>query len=1007
MAPNGSAAPAVKVPILLVDDQPANLLALEAVLEAPGYELVTARSGAEAIDKVARTEFAAVLLDIQMPDLDGYETARRIKELPNGRDIPIVFVTAIYRESEDIRRGYAVGALDYFGKPFDPEVLRAKIGIYARLYTSRQIGHAPAAPRDPAEPDFHVLFESVPGLYLVLSPELRIVAVSDRYLEATMTRRADLLGRHMFEAFPDNPDDPASSGVRNLRASLARVQGGCDSDAMPLQKYDIRRPEAEGGGFTERYWSPLNSAVRGPDGALRYIIHRVEDVTEFVHLKRARSEQEQLTQVLRTKADSQEAEIYARAREAAEASRKLKEANAELVALYARAKELEQLKTDFFANISHELRTPLTLILGPAQRLLADADLAAEWRESVELIARNARALLKHVNDLLDVSRLDAKKLALHYARVDVAELVWRTAANFEAIASERAVTFGVDVAGPLVVEIDADRVQRVLVNLLSNALKFTPPGGTIRCSLRAHDDGTFTIEVADSGRGIAREDRDAAFERFRQVSSGPTRAFGGTGLGLAIVRDLVELHRGTVHIEDAPEGGALFLVKIPSSAPETATVQVAVPLSAPGGDASAELALDDLRAKTDSFTSDQGGERPLILIVEDHPEMNRFICETLSPRYRIETAFDGKRGLEMARALRPDLIVTDIMMPIMSGDQLVRALRESADMDAVPILVLSAKADDELRVDLLAHGAQDYIVKPFDPAELRARVANLVTVKRARDVLSRELATNVADLERLAAEVTRRKRELETALDSMRVARDHAERGSQLKSNFLRVVSHELRTPLSSLTLQLERIRLDEHELDEGRRRLLARMLVQTKRLQELIEGLLTYARIESDRLTTAPQRFDLREVARACVDEVRLMAREKGIDVRLAPSAEIEITTDPTLLHLILVNLLSNAVKFTEKGQVEVSIARTNGTSKVVVRDTGPGIRPEDRARIFEPFEQVAHVREKHLAGVGLGLAIVRDVAHALGGNVDLESELGRGSTFTVVLPNELTAP
>jgi PAS domain-containing protein len=171
-------------------------------------------------------------------------------------------------------------------------------------------------------PDFRALFESAPGLYLVLTPDFTIVAVSDAYLSATMTKRKEILGLGIFEVFPDNPDDSHATGVRNLQASLNRVRQHRAPDTMPLQKYDIRRPQSEGGGFEERYWSPVNSPVLGKNNELAYIIHRVEDVTEFVLLKQLGTEQQRLTEQLRTRADHMEAEVYLRARQLEEANRK-------------------------------------------------------------------------------------------------------------------------------------------------------------------------------------------------------------------------------------------------------------------------------------------------------------------------------------------------------------------------------------------------------------------------------------------------------------------------------------------------------------------------------------------------------------------------------------------------------------------------------------------------------------------------------------------------------------
>src|SRR5581483_3040357 len=210
--------------------------------------------------------------------------------------------------------------------------------------SEKTISNQPA-PAPASQPDFRALFESAPGLYLVLAPDLKIVAASDGYLRATMTQRQAILGRGIFEVFPDNPDDPTATGVRNFSTSLERVLRDRAPDVMAVQKYDIRRPDAEGGGFEERYWSPVNSPVFGPGGEVAFVIHRVEDVTEFVRLKRRGVEQDKLAQEMRVRAEQMEAEIFLRAQELQEANRQLRQANDELGRMKAELERRVQERT--------------------------------------------------------------------------------------------------------------------------------------------------------------------------------------------------------------------------------------------------------------------------------------------------------------------------------------------------------------------------------------------------------------------------------------------------------------------------------------------------------------------------------------------------------------------------------------------------------------------------------------------------------------------------------------
>ena len=589
-------------------------------------------------------------------------------------------------------------------------------------------------------PDFQALFEKAPGLYLVLDPDLVIVAASDAYLAATMTQRDVIVGRPLFEAFPDNPDDPATEGVRNLKASLTRVVRERRHDAMSVQKYDVQRPESEGGGFEERFWSPHNSPVLDDDGTLAYIIHQVLDVTDFIRLERERERERPLENA---RLDAMEADVVRRAREVADAGRALKEANEQLEVLYERSQELDRLKTQFFSNVSHELRTPLALILAPAERVLADADLAPgdPARRDLEVILRNARVLLAHVNDLLDTSKIEAAKLELEYAEFDLANLVRIVANSFETLAVDRDVHFVVVAPEDEVpAQVDPGRVQQVLLNLLSNAFKFTPADGTVRIELHnATGTDAVRVEVADSGPGISPDHRDAVFERFHQLESA-SRMRTGTGLGLHIARELVVLHGGSIGVADAPEGGALFVVELPAQAPAGTAVRTETDVMLEAG-VTTLLAGHPLRQAPDEDTDDAAALQDdagtaRVLVVEDNEDMNRFVCEALAPEYEVHAALNGRVGVEVARAVKPDLIICDFMMPEMSGDELVRAVRADPEIDGTPILILTARNDSTARIDVLRAGANDYLLKPFFQPELRARADNLVKVKQSERTL-------------------------------------------------------------------------------------------------------------------------------------------------------------------------------------------------------------------------------------------------------------------------------
>src|SRR5262245_26794916 len=309
----------------------------------------------------------------------------------------------------------------------------------------------------------------------------------------------------------------------------------------------------------------------------------------------------------------------------------------------ARLAELDHVKSIFLANISHELRTPLALILGPTEKWISSGQLNEEQHRDLDVVMRNARSLLKTVNDLLDVSKLEAGKLTPGYARADLAKIVRLTCALFEGIARERGVDYSVVVPDALVAEVDPEMIQRVLINLLSNAFKFGADGGRISCVLERAGNNAI-LQVQDNGPGIPIGMRERIFERFIQVENDATRRHGGTGLGLAIVREFVELHRGAIRETTPAGGGALFVVTIPLFAPAD-TLVGATPKHEFGSPGAAASFLEELRTPrlpVETVATDSA-KQGTVLVVEDNPEMNQFIVDTLRGEYNVISALDGK----------------------------------------------------------------------------------------------------------------------------------------------------------------------------------------------------------------------------------------------------------------------------------------------------------------------------------------------------------------------------
>jgi len=438
--------------------------------------------------------------------------------------------------------------------------------------------------------------------------------------------------------------------------------------------------------------------------------------------------------------------------------------NEELQRLLARIQLLDSTKSTFFANVSHELRTPLSLILGPTESLLSNGtNLSEAQRQDLEVVHRNASTLLRHVNALLDLAKVDAGKMVLNFVRIDLVSLIRAAAAHFDAVARQRSISYSIETPTTLVAEVDPEKIERVVLNLLSNAFKFTPSGGRIRCTLELISDERALLVVQDSGPGIPIESRSEIFERFHQ-SKPFSPDMQGTGLGLSIAKDFVDLHGGTISTTDAPGGGALFQIEIPRHAVPGTYVRIATddPYESTN-DVPAEEPVRHPERPKDHAAASRQENLPTILVVEDNIDMMRFITETLRDNYRILCARDGSQALGIAfSATPPDVIVTDLMMPVLDGDQLISQLRSHRNLGNIPVLVLSARADDTLKLRLLAESVQDYVTKPFSPHELRARVRNLVMMKLARDALQMELTSQSDDISLLTRQLIDDRRSLQ-----------------------------------------------------------------------------------------------------------------------------------------------------------------------------------------------------------------------------------------------------
>ncbi len=411
-----------------------------------------------------------------------------------------------------------------------------------------------------------------------------------------------------------------------------------------------------------------------------------------------------------------------------------------------KAREVDTLKTQFFSNISHEFRTPLTLILGPIERLRSMVS-SREALQTVDVMERNGQRLQRLINQLLDLSRLDSGRMELQPSDQELVAFLKGIWAHFEQAGKDRSITYSMNTdCEHYWTSFDRDKLEKAIFNLLSNAFKFTEAGGRIMLELKTDVDDGVEIRVSDTGRGIPQEQLTQIFDRFYQADATLNRKHEGSGIGLALARQFVELHDGTIGVESKEGQGSTFTIELPleelSEAPAENELLHGVLIESPTSFStigSKQHNLEGLTTKND--------DRSLVLVIDDNPDMRQYLWNVLSDNYKVLEAVDGLHGRKLAFKEIPDLIVSDIMMPGLDGQELCQQLKQDERTSHIPIILLTARAGEKAKLQGLETGADDYITKPFSPEELKARVKNLIALRhKLRTKYSGQFAFDIAE---------------------------------------------------------------------------------------------------------------------------------------------------------------------------------------------------------------------------------------------------------------------
>ncbi len=678
----------------------------------------------------------------------------------------------------------------------------------------------------------------------------------------------------------------------------------------------------------------------------------------------------------------------------------LEESNQKLV-------ELDQIKSRFFANISHELRTPLTLLLAPLETLMQkfNRSFDADTREVLSTMHSNGMRLLKLINDLLDLVRLESGRLEVKHESLNVVDFVKGLASAARQVADDKRLRLETIVdpeLGPVVA--DRDKLEKILLNLVFNALKFTPAGG--RVEVRAEKkENAFVITVADTGMGISAKNLPFVFDRFWQADGSSKRKYQGVGIGLALVKELTEIQGGTVDVQSTEGQGTTFTVRLPYQKAEPAAKPELKPEDEPtDGDTrtvSSEEWLANLYRRAELFPAmtplqdtlkavetGRNGHLPKALVADDEPDMLRFLKSQLAQHYEVLEAVDGQQAVEKAAQFLPDIILLDMMMPEKDGLQACRELRERTSTQSIPIVLLTARADEETKLAALNAGASDFLPKPFSTTELHVRIKNLVESHQYQTKLSKQ---NQA---------------LESTIEQLKDTESQLVQTEKLASlgRMSAGIIHEINNPLNFATTGLYTLRNKRKYLAAEQQEEYAEIL------SDVEEGIKRVKTIVSDlRMFTHPETEsrDQVEVAEVIGSALRFLAAEwkDRVDMLQALDPHQTVWANKNKMIHVFTNLFQNSLdalrskEFTngEKPAIKIEGKVENGRSIIRIRDNGPGIDAEHLDKIFDPFFTTKDVG----AGMGLGLSIVYRIVQECDGRISVNTEAGKFCEFTLDYP------
>jgi signal transduction histidine kinase len=656
--------------------------------------------------------------------------------------------------------------------------------------------------------------------------------------------------------------------------------------------------------------------------------------------------------------------------------------------------EIDRAKTIFFSNVSHELRTPLTLILGPLQELINDKQ-AAPYHDIINMAYRNGLRLQKLVNALLDFSRIEAGRFEAAYFPINLSHYTMELASNFRSAIEKADIQFTV-ITPPIKEKIfvDPGMWEKIVFNLLSNAFKFTFEG-IIKLEVKEDAQHAYLI-ISDTGIGIAPQHLSSIFTRFKRIEGTRSRSIEGSGIGLSLVYELVKLHGGTVDVQSQVNEGTTFTVAIPKGnhhLPADQVKQISPENRLADPDAyilEAEQWLADSEAHQPITTPVNSGteRKPRIVVTDDNSDMRDYIHRLLSTRFEVICVPDAPTALQAIREKPADLLITDFMMPGMDGFELLKILKSNPDTARIPVIILSARADEQARLACIEAGVHDYLVKPFNANELLARVCSIISSNHIWNRLIESEAKYKLLSENLEELVKERTYELERSNEDLQ--------------QFAHVASHDLKEPVRKIKVFTNLMETQfGNSLPPAGKSYLQKVHTSADRMKAMIDGVLQYSSV-GNHISEESAPVDLNEILQGVEKELELLLHEKRGVIRFSRMPMVDGIH--ILLYQLFYNLINNSLKFSKANVpplIEISTTSHSGNNTVIVHlaDNGIGFDIKNIEKIFNPFTRLNPKEEYE--GNGLGLALCKKIVERHGGQITAESKPGEGSVFHVTLP------